>query len=262
MNRNLLKTFLKAYPIIYKPVWRENLLLSFVDVFHGLSFAVLVIITQRFFDAVTVCVGGGGSRDSVIILAVSLAVCQIISQILNGFVNFYADVVREKGYGKISVLVQKKISRLRPVDFERNSFLTDISKADQGAKEAGAMVDTANSIVTFYVPYFALMGIYMYHLNASLILAVLMVFVPVLLTNYMEMYFGDRIERETAPVRREAEAYEKTLTTLDCYKETKVLGAARYFQLPLLRRDPAYAGVSLYPRRNFGGCICGCVCSH
>ena len=37
MNRNLLKTFLKAYPIIYKPVWRENLLLSFVDIFHGLS---------------------------------------------------------------------------------------------------------------------------------------------------------------------------------------------------------------------------------
>ena len=85
MNRNFWKTFRKAYPLIYRPVWRENLLLSFVDVFHGLSFAVLVIITQRFFDAVTVCVGGGGRRDSVIILAVSLAVCQIISQILNGF---------------------------------------------------------------------------------------------------------------------------------------------------------------------------------
>ena len=51
MNRNFWKTFRKAYPLIYRPVWRENLLLSFVDIFHGLSFALVVILTQRFSTA-------------------------------------------------------------------------------------------------------------------------------------------------------------------------------------------------------------------
>lgn len=229
MNHNLWKTFWRAYPLIYKPVWRENLLLSFVDIFHGMSFAVLVILTQCFFDSISACAGGTGSRNTVILTAVILITCQVINQLLNGFVNFYADVVREKGYGRICVMIQKKISKMKPVDFERNSFLTDINMADEGAKEACAMVDTANSILTFYVPYFALMGIYMYRLDFRLIVTVFLIFLPVLLTNCVKMYFGDRIERQIASVRREAEAYEQTLTTLDCYRETRVLGAARYF---------------------------------
>ncbi len=229
MNKNLFQTFLKAYPVIYKPVWKENLLLSFVDVFHGLSFAVLIIATQRFFDAITVYLGGTGSQNQVISLAWTVIFCQILSQLLNGFVNFYADVVREKGYGRICVMIQRKIQKTAPVNFEKNDFLDDMNKADQGAQEACAMVDTVNSIFTFYVPYFVLMGMYMYHLNYILIISVLLVFLPVLVTNYVQMHFGDIIEQKIAPVRREAEAYEKSLTTLDNFKETKVLYAAKYF---------------------------------
>lgn len=171
MNRNFLTAFRKAYPLVYRPVWKENLLLSFVDIFHGLSFAAVVILTQRFFDSIAGGVEGEVSRNAVILAAASLIACQVVSQLLNGFVNFYADVVREKGYGRIRAMLQEKISRLRPVDFEKNSFLTDLVK----------------------------------------------------------MRFGDRIERQIAPARREAEAYEQTLTTLENYRETRVLGAARYF---------------------------------
>ena len=145
--------------------------MAFVDICHGLSFAAVVILTQRFFDSIAGGVEGEVSRNAVILAAASLIACQVVSQLLNGFVNFYADVVREKGYGRIRAMLQEKISRLRPVDFEKNSFLTDLVK----------------------------------------------------------MRFGDRIERQIAPARREAEAYEQTLTTLENYRETRVLGAARYF---------------------------------
>ena len=229
MNRSFLTAFRKAYPLVYRPVWKENLLLSFVDIFHGLSFAAVVILTQRFFDSIAGGVEGAVSQNAVVLAAAALIACQVISQLLNGFVNFYADVVREKGYGRIRAMLQEKISRLRPVDFEKNSFLTDLDMADEGAKDACEMVDTANSIVTFYVPYFALMGVYMVRLDWGLLSALLLVFLPVLLTNLVKMHFGDRIERQIAPARREAEAYEQTLTTLESYRETRVLGAARYF---------------------------------
>lgn len=229
MNRSFLTAFRKAYTLVYRPVWKENLLLSFVDIFHGLSFAAVVILTQRFFDSIAGGVEGAVSQNAVVLAAAALIACQVISQLLNGFVNFYADVVREKGYGRIRAMLQEKISRLRPVDFEKNSFLTDLDMADEGAKDACEMVDTANSIVTFYVPYFALMGVYMVRLDWGLLSALLLVFLPVLLTNLVKMHFGDRIERQIAPARREAEAYEQTLTTLESYRETRVLGAARYF---------------------------------
>lgn len=229
MDNKLLKTFFRAYPIAYGLVWKENLLLSFVDIFHGLSFAALVIVTQRFFDAMAGCLDGGGMKEQVIFLSALLIACQVAAQILNGAVNFYADVVVEKGYGKVCSLIQKKLAKAAPVNYEKNSFLDDVDKADQGAREVCSMVDTVNSVFTFYVPYFALMGYYMYRLNPVLVMALLLVFFPVLVTNYAQMHFGDVIEQKTAPVRRQARAYEKTLTTLDCYKETRVLGAARYF---------------------------------
>lgn len=60
MNRKFFTAFRKAYPLVYRPVWKENLLLSFVDIFHGLSFAAVVILTQRFFDSVA-----GGVQGTV-----------------------------------------------------------------------------------------------------------------------------------------------------------------------------------------------------
>ena len=84
MNRNFLTAFRKAYPLVYRPVWKENLLLSFVDIFHGLSFAAVVILTQRFFDSIAGGVEGEVSRNAVILAAASLIVCQVVSQLLNG----------------------------------------------------------------------------------------------------------------------------------------------------------------------------------
>ena len=92
MNRNFFRAFRKAYPLVFKPVWKENLLLSFVDIFHGLSFAAVVILTQRFFDGIAGGVEGSVSRGAVIATAAALVGCQVASQLLNGFVNFYADV--------------------------------------------------------------------------------------------------------------------------------------------------------------------------
>ncbi len=229
MNHNLVKTFFKAYPIIYKPVWKENLLLSFVDIFHGMSFAVIVIMTQKFFDVIADYLNCNAGQKDVVKFSILLVVCQILGQILNGFVNFYADVVREKGYGKICNIIQRKLISIAPIEFEKNSFLDDINKADQGAQQACDMVDTINSVFTFYVPYFTVIAIYMYRLDYILVLGVLLVFIPVFISNFVRLHLGDVIENEIAPIRREAESYEKTLITLDFYKETRVLGAAKTF---------------------------------
>ena len=229
MNHNLVKTFFKVYPIIYKPVWKENLLLSFVDIFHGMSFAVIVIMTQKFFDVIADYLNCNAGQKDVVKFSILLVVCQILGQILNGFVNFYADVVREKGYGKICNIIQRKLISIAPIEFEKNSFLDDINKADQGAQQACDMVDTINSVFTFYVPYFTVIAIYMYRLDYILVLGVLLVFIPVFISNFVRLHLGDVIENEIAPIRREAESYEKTLITLDFYKETRVLGAAKTF---------------------------------
>ena len=114
MNRNFFTAFRKAYPLVYRPVWKENLLLSFVDIFHGLFFAAVVILTQRFFDSVAGGVQGTVPGREAAAAAAALILCQIASQLLNGFVNFYADVVREKGYGQICAMLQEKIGRLQP----------------------------------------------------------------------------------------------------------------------------------------------------
>ena len=229
MNHNLMKTIFKAYPKIYKPVWKENILLSVIDIFHGMSYAVIIILTQKFFDAVADYLKFSGAQRTLIKYAIFLIGFQIISQVLNGVVHFYSEVVKEKGYGKLSNQIQRKLINVAPIEYEKNAFLDDINKADQGVQQACNMVDTINSIFTFYVPYFAVLSIYMYRLNYLLVLSVLFVFVPVFITNFVKLHYGDIIEKEIAPMRRESEIYEKTLITLDAYKETRVLAAAKSF---------------------------------
>lgn len=228
-SNRFLKITYKAYCTIYKIMWKENLLLSIVDIFHGMSFAILVIVTQKFFDGIVQYISGNSSEKQILFLASLVIGVQIMSQLLNGFVNFYAEVVQEKSYGKLCVILQKKLEKVSPLEFEKNDFLDNINKAEQGARGTCEMVDIINSIFTFYIPYFGVMGIYMYQLHGILVTALLCVFVPVFVSNFVHVYFGSKTENEIAPYRRESVSYQDTLLGLECFKETRVLGATKYF---------------------------------
>jgi ATP-binding cassette subfamily B protein len=91
------------------------------------------------------------------------------------------------------------------------------------------MVMVTIIIFTFYLPYFIFMGTYLYTLEPVLLLTIPLVFVPVLLTQFLRTKVFATLEDESAPIRREAEHYEKAICDRDFFKETRLLGAFHFF---------------------------------
>lgn len=56
-----------------------------------------------------------------------------------------------------------------------------------------------------------------------------MIFIPILVTQFIRMAIYSKLEDEAAPIRREFEHYEKCICGQEYYKETRILGACNFF---------------------------------
>jgi ATP-binding cassette subfamily B protein len=126
--------------------------------------------------------------------------------------------------GRLGRLIHRKTARIDPVCFEDPALLDDIEKAEQGMNSSASMVMVTIIVFTFYLPYFIFMGTYLYTLAPVLLLTIPLVFVPVLLTQFLRTKVFATLEDESAPIRREAEHYEKAICDRDFFKETGCSG--------------------------------------
>ena len=133
---NLVKAFIRLLPITFRASPFLFVLHIILEVAHGISWAVITIFTQKFFDSATHLVDKKVSLWVVILSLVALGIVHIITQILNGVENFVGAVFIDKASGKLSEKIHKKISKLSAISFEDTNTLEDINKAEQGKNNA------------------------------------------------------------------------------------------------------------------------------
>jgi len=81
----------------------------------------------------------------------------------------------------------------------------------------------------FYFVYFASIGAYLFNLKPILILTLLVAFIPAMLAQIVRVKVFTKLEVESAPLRREFEYYQKAFCDREYFKETRILGAYRFF---------------------------------
>jgi len=74
------------------------------------------------------------------------------------------------------------------------------------------------------------MSVYLFALKPVLILSILFIFIPVLTTQLIRSNVFSKLEDKSAPVRREVEYYERCIVSREYFKETRLLGAYRFFK--------------------------------
>lgn len=144
--------------------------------------------------------------------------------------NFLPDVLEGKVGAHLSMAIQKKIARLDPSVFEDTEKLDDINKAEQGKDSAFWYVTDVLAILTFYIPYFAFMGWYLFSLKPILASAIVIIFLPTALAQLIRAKAFSHLEDASAPVRREYEYYETCMAGREYFKETRILGGFSYFK--------------------------------
>ncbi len=219
----LLAMTFRAAPILFIAA------ISFTIV-EGVSYGMLTMFQQRFFDQATLLSVSNINIVSVFLPLAEYILILVCYHIVHGLGDFIPFVWMEKTQGKLSGTLHSKLSHIAPIAFEDTNKLDDINKAENGKNNAVKFVFSFLIIFSFHIPYFIFMSFYLFTLKPILALAIVFVFIPTLASQVLRAKVFSKMEDKSAPIRREYEYYEQCMVGREYYKETRLLGSAGYFK--------------------------------
>jgi len=223
------KTLIRTIPMTYKATPWHNIINYVIGTVHGLSFALSVIATQYLFDTIADSAAGRADFWDCFIPLLILAGVTFGTQILNGVHNFHTHIVFAKATGKITTIFQKKLLRIDPARFEDTDFLDDVNKAREGLWSLPYVSMSMSIFILFYGTYFLTIGSYLFNLKPILLITLLVAFIPAMCAQIVRAKVFTKLEEQNAPLRRENEYYQRTLCDREYFKETRILGAYKFF---------------------------------
>lgn len=226
---NFIEIFQKLFPFILKTCPVYFFVYCLCDITQGVSYGINTYFLQQFFDSITQNQGNMAKLDKVLLLGGAVAFIMIGLQILNGVSNFLFENLIKKISGHMSYLLNGKACRLDPILFEDPDVLDDINKAQEGAQRSVNIFFTFLSIFTFHLPYFIYMMVYLYHLKPTFSIILVIMILPMSISQYLKSKIYIKMEDKVAPLRRSYEYYENSICDIAFFKETRVLGAFGYF---------------------------------
>ena len=222
-------TIRRIVPIQFKSTPIHNTIDILLGAALGLTLTSNVIATQRLFDTITdVAMGRAGAWEWLMPLLVLTGVV-FGTEIVQGVFNFQADVIFKKSTGKIQMELYQKLQQIDPALYENPAFLDDLNKAREGAGIIPYFCMSLFIMVSFYSVYFVSVGAYLFALKPLLLVTLLLSFLPAILGQVLRINVFTKLQQESAPLRREFEYYKRTLCDREYFKETRTLGAFRYF---------------------------------
>lgn len=227
-NLSILSMFTRMIAERFKCTPVTASLFCFCDILHAAGYVLVVVFSQQLFDGVT-RVANGEPLSQAFWPLLYLGLSSVLLEVANGLSNFPTEYLSPKVLSRLHQQIYAKASRISPIEFERPEFLDRINKALQGVETGYFASLLALMLITFYLPYFVFMGIYLQTLTPSLIFTLIFIFVPVIVGQGIRLRLFAKVEDDIAPVRREMDYYEKAICDREYFKETRLLGGFQYF---------------------------------
>ena len=222
-----LRINIKTFPVLY-------LILNIMGIFHGILYGFSTFMTQQFFDSVANIIVNNGPVIQIYLIIVALGFTSILREVFSGAHNFMDEMMTAKIDGEMTKIIHEKMAKINSIYLEDVTVYDDIEKASSGAQMVHQIVNKGMTILTLYVPYFIFMGFYLHNLKSQFIFVILLVFIPILFSQFIRTSIVAKFEDNTSPVRREFDYYKNTITGKEYYKETRILGAFNFFYDRLL----------------------------
>jgi ATP-binding cassette subfamily B protein len=213
-----LKINMTAIPFLY-------IIINIISIAHGVAHGYATYMTQRFYDSVEQALRFSAGAKLVFASILALGAVFVGRELLNGLDNFLFSVSMIKCQGEASRRIHTKMGQLDPVCLEDTKMQDQINKAEVGAENTIYILNIGITVFTFYLPYFIFMAWYLNHVSPKFILAILFVFLPTLVGQFMKTRVSAKFEEEAAPIRRRYGFYEAAMTSREFFKETRLLGA-------------------------------------
>lgn len=225
------KIIKRLYSIALETCPARIILYILVVFLNGSSQAAITYFTQRFFDAVEAAIPVRIVTTAVILNLTAFVTVMILKHVLNGIDNYWGESIHVwlgKGYRE---KLHQKVPKIDPVMFENQEFLDNTNKAIEGVGVEGStyVLVSVTVLLASYLPYMIFMAIYLFRVKHILSISILLIFVPVLVSQLLRTSLFAKMEDEAAQIRRENSYYEDCICSRTYFKETRTLGAFHYF---------------------------------
>jgi ABC-type multidrug transport system, ATPase and permease components len=202
----------------------------FWSVVNGLALAATPIVLEQIFRII---LESETERFPFAALAgwmLALLAVYLTSEASAGLSEYYGEVYSDISAKALFGNVNKKAGRLAAIEYEKPELLNRLEKAYPGAFRVRDVVHVIMDILTAYLPYFILYGIYLYHAHPVLPPMLVLIFLPILGSQLLKGKLYARLEDKTAVLRRQKQYYAACMSDKEYAKETRIHGLRGFFR--------------------------------
>ncbi|WP_342478662.1 ABC transporter ATP-binding protein [Paenibacillus sp. FSL H7-0350] len=201
-----------------------------IALLQAVSWVLQVLFMQRFLDAAAAYATDRIDFKMILFSLGTLALMYLFYHVMDGLGNCYEEIYGLSVGKHLNLMIFRRVDSLQVFEFENTGRLDYIHKAVNGSGKLIWIGTTLLDILFYYTTYFVFIGWYLFTLKPVLALSIVVVFVPVMLSQWVLMSAFKNLEAASAPIRRENEYYEQCLTDKVYLSETRLLGATAFFE--------------------------------
>jgi len=205
------------------------LFICIIDLLLGLTLALNTLALDNFFTVVGQYIAGKIVLSGVLSSLILLILCILANPVLNGLSTVFCLDYERKVIGKLEKMFNDKCAMQQTASFEETSFLDGINKAQKGVKNSVSLITGIVDATLIYIPYFLIIGVYLYSLKPNLIIIIFLFSIPIMFSQMFKSKLYARLEDKAAPLRRECDHYGECIIGKEKFKETRLLGAYNFF---------------------------------
>ena len=224
-----IKLFRRLFALGWKAAPGLLLAINGISIIQGVQLGLIPLVMQHFFDRATGLARGEETLAAVLTALLIYIGMLVAKAVIEYNFNWLPQILYSIGIRETSLLIHDKLTRVSPECFEDTEFLDGINKAKAGKDYSFQLIFKIMIMVSYYLPYLITMVLYLNSVKPVFIILIVIIFIPSTMAMIFRTRVYTKLEDDSAPIRRENEYYDKCITATEYFKETRILGAFRFF---------------------------------
>lgn len=217
----LIKYTWDASPLTFSALMVASLLFSI------LRYSEIVVLEWLFANTLEIV--KGANYDVMIRPILAILLILILNPVAEWLEYLAQGYFWRRGNGYMNSLYHERINRVDLIDYENVENYHDFKKASLGNDEAPNGIRVIVQIIFLYLPFILITSIYLFSIKPMLVVALVLIFIPILISELIRMSNNYNFEDKIASRKRKTEYFESCIVSKENFKETLINGSFSYF---------------------------------
>lgn len=228
-KKNVMILIVRTLKYIVKVAPISLLLSILISIAHSLLQVSSIHFYRVFFSNVENAINGETLFTDIVISIIIVCLIEVGILLIHGLYSFYCmDYLGKKLYGYFRYRINSKAEKIDLIYFEEVETFNNFAQATQSIESSVKAIISLISFMTYYVPFFIFLFIYLASISFKLTLILVSTFIPVIIGQYFISKSRKINFEKKAKLYRKVEYYRKCIYSKEFIKETRILGTYNF----------------------------------